>query len=255
MDSLLQDISLIWIIGLMIVAFAAGYIDAVAGGGGMLQLPALLFVGVPPVAALATNKIVGFTGTLLAVIKYTLEKKVYWKLVFYAAIPCLIASYFGSQVAMMLDTELLTWMMLACIPVALFFVLRKNQDHGNSNVIDSPSKTIMAIAPLGFYDGLLGPGTGSYMAIAINHFLKHNFLTATASVKPLNLLTNLGSAIAFLIAGKVIWMIALPMAASSALGGWLGGKSAITGGEDFIRKVLIGVLVFMLLANIAKMVW
>ena len=255
MDTLLQDISLTWIIGLMIVAFAAGYIDAVAGGGGMLQLPALLFVGVPPVAALATNKIVGFTGTLLAVIKYSLEKKVYWKLVFYAAIPCVIASFFGSQVAMRLNADVLRWMMLLCIPIALFFVLRKNQDHGNNKVVDSPSKTIATIAPIGFYDGLLGPGTGSYMAIAINRFLKHDFLTATASVKPLNLLTNLGSAIAFLIAGKVIWMIALPMAGSSALGGWLGGKSAITGGADFIRKVLISVLVFMLLANIAKMMW
>lgn len=255
MDTLLHDISLTWIIALMMVGFAAGYIDAVAGGGGMLQLPALLFVGVPPVSALATNKIVGFTGTLLAVIKYTVEKKVYWKLVFYAAIPCLIAAYLGSRAAMLLNAELLTWMMLLCIPIALFFVLRKNQDHKKTNVIDSPSKTIATIAPIGFYDGLLGPGTGSYMAIVIHHFLKHDFLTATASVKPLNLLTNLGAAIAFLIAGKVIWIIALPMACSSALGGWLGGKSAITGGEDFIRKVLISVLVFMLLANIAKMIF
>ena len=255
METLLHDISVTWIIGLMIVAFAAGYIDAVAGGGGMLQLPALLFVGVPPVAALATNKIVGFTGTLLAVIKYSLEKKVYWKLVFYAAIPCLIASFFGSQVAMLLNPEVLTWMMLLCIPIALFFVLQKNQDYDKSKAVDSSCKTIAVIAPLGFYDGLLGPGTGSYMAIAINRFLKYDFLTATASVKPLNLLTNLGAAIAFLLAGKVIWMIALPMAGASAFGGWLGGKSAITGGEDFIRKVLISVLVFMLLANIAKMLW
>ena len=255
METLLHDISVTWIIGLMIVAFAAGYIDAVAGGGGMLQLPALLFVGVPPVAALATNKIVGFTGTLLAVIKYSLEKKVYWKLVFYAAIPCLIASFFGSQVAMLLNPEVLTWMMLLCIPIALFFVLQKNQDYDKSKAVDSSCKTIAVIAPLGFYDGLLGPGTGSYMAIAINRFLKYDFLTATASVKPLNLLTNLGAAIAFLLAGKVIWMIALPMAGASAFGGWLGGKSAITGGEDFIRKVLISVLVFMLLANIAKMMW
>ena len=255
MDIIFQELSPAWIIGLMFVAFAAGYIDAVAGGGGMLQLPALLFVGVPPVAALATNKIVGFTGTLLAVIKYSLEKKVYWKIIYYAAIPCLVASYFGSQVAMLLNSKVLTWMMLLCIPIALFFVLRKNKDHGKQKAIDSPSKTIAAIAPIGFYDGLLGPGTGSYMAIAINRFLKHDFLTATASVKPLNLLTNLGAALAFLIAGKVIWMIALPMAGASALGGWLGGKSAIMGGETFIRKVLIAVLVVMLLANIAKMIF
>ena len=249
------DISLQWLAGLMLIAFFAGYIDAVAGGGGMLQLPALLFVGIPPVAALATNKIVGFTGTLVAVIKYALEKKILWKLVSYAAIPCLIASYLGSQIAMTLSEQLLSWMILLCIPVALFFVLKKNQDHSQSIPEESPLKTILSISPLGFYDGLLGPGTGSYMAIAIHKFLKVDFLSATASVKPLNLLTNLGSAIAFIFAGKVLWMIALPMAACSALGGWLGGHSAIKGGEGFIRTVLIAMLVFMLVANIAKMVW
>ena len=250
-----QDLSALWIIALMLVAFSAGYIDAVAGGGGMLQLPALLFVGVPPVAALATNKIVGLTGTSLAVMKYALEKKIHWKIVYYAAIPCLIASYIGSQVALTLSAAVLAWMILLCIPIALFFVLKKNTDHGTAMPEDSPSKTILAISPLGFYDGLLGPGTGSYMAIAIHTFLKHSFLIATASVKPLNLLTNLGAAIGFLIAGKVIWIIALPMAACSALGGWLGGKSAIAGGEQFIRTVLISMLIFMLLANIAKMLW
>jgi uncharacterized membrane protein YfcA len=254
MDALLQDIGLMWLLALMLTAFAAGYIDAVAGGGGMLQLPALLFVGIPPVSALATNKIVGFTGTLLAVIKYAVEKKINGKIVLYAAIPCLIASYLGGQLAIKLNTTLLEWMILFCIPIALFFILKKSNKEKNK-AINSPVKTILSISPIGFYDGLLGPGTGSYMAIVINRFLKYDFLTATASAKPFNLLTNLGAAIAFIFAGKVIWMLALPLAVCSALGGWFGGHSAITGGENFIRKLLIAILIFMLLANLLKMVY
>jgi uncharacterized membrane protein YfcA len=205
MDSLLQEIGIIWLLALMLTAFVAGYIDAVAGSGGMLQLPALLFIGISPVSALAVNKIVGFTGTLLAVIKYTIEKKISWKIVLYAAIPCLIASYLGGQLAMTLNATVLEWMILLCIPIALFFIFRPSNKE-QSIPIDSPTKTIFSISPIGFYDGLLGPGTGSYMAIAINRFLKYDFLTATASVKPLNLLTNLGAANAFILSVKVIWI-------------------------------------------------
>jgi uncharacterized membrane protein YfcA len=144
MDSLLQEIGIIWLLALMLTAFAAGYIDAVAGGGGMLQLPALLFVGIAPVSALATNKIIGFTGTFVAVIKYAVEKKINWKIVLYAAILCLIASYLGSQLAMKLNTRVLEWMILLCIPIALFFIFRANNKEQNIPV-DSPAKTIIGI--------------------------------------------------------------------------------------------------------------
>jgi len=205
------------------------------------------------VSALATNKIVGFTGTLLAVIKYALAKKINWQLVGFTAIPCLGASYWGSQVALTLSDQVLAWMILLCIPMALFFVTRKSRVSEVKEIIVKPWLSIAAITPIGFYDGLLGPGTGSYMAIAIHKLLKFNFLDATASVKPLNLLTNLGAAMGFIFAGKVLWSVALPMAACSALGGWLGGRSAIAKGDAFIRQMLLILLVVMLLANLFKM--
>ena len=93
------------------------------------------------------------------------------------------------------------------------------------------------------------------MAIAVRKVLKFDFLHATATIKPLNLLTNIGAAIAFLLAGKVIWAIAIPMLVASSIGGWIGSHSAIKGGDTFIRKVLVFVLVLMLVANITKMVF
>jgi len=242
-----------WLIALSIIAFAAGYIDAVAGGGGMLNLPALLFAGVPPVSALAVNKMTGIAGTSLAVTKYAIEKRIHWRTVFYAAIPCLLASYIGGRIALNASASVLAWAILMCIPIALYVVLRDKPSPIAEQPKTSFVKTILAITPLGFYDGVLGPGTGTYMAIAVRKFLKFDFLLATATIKPLNLLTNIGAAIAFLLAGKVIWSIAIPMLLASSAGGWIGSHSAIKGGDKFIRRVLVFVLVLMLVANSYKM--
>ncbi len=253
MDTLFE-LSIYWLIGVTLVAFVAGYVDAVAGGGGMLNLPTLLLAGVPPVSALAVNKITGISGTTVAVIKFALEKKIHWKTVLVAGIPCLIASYIGGKIALNTSATVLAWAILLCIPVALFIVLRDQTNNQFSNIPEtSATKVIATISPIGFYDGILGPGTGTYMAIAIKKVLKFDLLTATATVKPLNLLTNIGAAIAFLMAGKVIWAIAVPMLIASSAGGWVGSHSAIKGGDKFIRKLLIGVLVVMLLANGYKM--
>lgn len=247
------ELSIYWIIALSIVAFFAGYIDAIAGGGGMLNLPALLFAGVPPASSLAVAKVTGIAGTTLAVIKYTLGKRIQWKAVAYAAIPCLLASYIGGIFALRLPPIFLAWAILLCIPIALFIVLGDKPKVRSKTPEDQPVKTILALTPIGFYDGILGPGTGTYMTIAVRKILHYDLLKATATIKPLNLLTNIGAAIAFLFAGKVIWAIAIPMIISSSLGGWMGGHSAIKGGNLFIRRLLIIVLTLMLTANIIKM--
>lgn len=249
------EISLYWVIALTLIAFIAGYIDAVAGGGGMLNLPALLFAGVPPVSALAVNKMTGIAGTTLAAAKYALDKRIHWQTVFYAAIPCLVASYIGGKIALNASATILAWAILLCIPIALFIVLSDKPSKQDQQDVVSIPKTVLAITPLGFYDGILGPGTGTYMAIAIRKVLKFDFLLATATIKPLNLLTNLGAAIAFLLAGKVIWSLAVPMLLASSAGGWFGSHSAIKGGDQFIRRVLIIVLIFMLAANLYKMIF
>lgn len=246
------DLSIYWVIALCLVGFFAGYIDAVAGGGGMLNLPALLFAGVPPVSALAVSKMTAISGTFLAVIKFSISKKVHWKTVIIAGIPCLIASYFGGKVALNTSASILAWAILVCIPIALFLVLRDKQENNQTEVQNIP-KILLAITPIGFYDGVLGPGTGTYMTIALRRVLKFDLLKATATIKPLNLLTNIGAAVAFILAGKVIWALALPMLVASSVGGWLGSQSAIKGGDSFIRKLLITVLTIMLLANLYKM--
>jgi uncharacterized membrane protein YfcA len=148
------------------------------------------------------------------------------KIVSIAIIPCLIASYIGSKLVMYIPDEIIKWAILVAIPIALFFLLKKSKDIKEEDTKLTNKNIVLATAPIGFY----------------------------ASTKPLNLATNVGSAIAFVMAGKVLWMIAIPMAIANMLGSYVGTHFAIKGGEVFIKKVLIFVLIFMLLANIIKIV-
>lgn len=249
---LIQDISLTWLIIFTITGFIAGYIDSIAGGGGMIQAPVLLYGGIPPVLVLATNKMASLCGTLMATIKYFLSKKISLKVVSIAIIPCLIASYLGTLLIMYLPSYLVQWGILIAIPIALIFLLKKSKDIKEEKIELSKKNIILSTAPVGFYDGLLGPGTGTYMTISMKKFLGLDFVVSTASTKPLNFATNVGSAIAFLLAGKMLWLVAIPMAIANMAGSYVGSHYAVKGGEEFIKKVLIYVLVFMLLANIIK---
>ncbi|VAW75355.1 Transmembrane protein YfcA [hydrothermal vent metagenome] len=248
------EISLTWIVIFIVTGFIAGYVDAIAGGGGMIQLPILLLGGVPPIFALATNKIVSMFGTLVAIVGYHRHKMILWRYVAIAVVPCLIASYYGGLLALQTSSWILQWLIILCIPIALYFTLQ-NKTETLSKCERGVSKTLLTTVPIGFYDGYLGPGTGSYMTIALHKYMKIDYLHATAITKPLNLSTNVGAAIAFLLAGKVIWIVAIPMLLANALGAAIGSHYAVKGGVEFIKKVLISVLAMMLLANIVKILF
>lgn len=251
----LENITTSWIIIFILTGFIAGYIDSIAGGGGMIQVPVLLYSGIPPIFVLATNKMASLFGTLMATIKYYLSNKISLKVVSIAIIPCLLASYIGSELVMYVPDNIIQWAILISIPIALIFLLKKSKEFKEEKTELSKKNIVLATAPIGFYDGLLGPGTGTYMTISMKKFLHLDYIISTASTKPLNLATNIGSAIAFMMAGKVLWMIAIPMAISNMIGSYVGSHYAIKGGEAFIKKVLIFVLVFMLGANILKIIF
>jgi uncharacterized membrane protein YfcA len=251
---LFSDITLFWVITFVIAGFLAGYIDSIAGGGGMIQVPILLLSGLSPLNVLASNKMASLVGVLMATIKYALSKKISWRVVSIAIIPCLLASYFGSMLVMYLSDEVIKWAILIAIPIAMIFLFKKSKKIVEEKTELNNKNIVLATAPIGFYDGLLGPGTGTYMTISMKKFLHLDYLISTASTKPLNFATNLGSAIAFVAAGKVLWGIAIVLGLANIAGSYAGSHYAIKGGEEFIKKVLVFVLVFMLVGNIIKIV-
>jgi len=251
---LFADITLYWVVGFVIAGFLAGYIDSIAGGGGMVQVPVLLLSGMSPLHVLASNKIASLVGVLMATIKYAISKKISWKVVSIAIIPCLLASYIGSILVMYVSDDVIKWAIILAIPVALVFLFKKSKKIVEEKTEVNSKNIILATAPIGFYDGLLGPGTGTYMTISMKKFLHLDYLVSTASTKPLNFATNVGSAIAFIFAGKVLWGVAIVLGLANVAGSYVGSHYAIRGGEEFIKKVLIFVLIFMLGANIIKIV-
>lgn len=243
----------LWVVALLVVAgFVAGFVDAIAGGGGMVQTLSLLLAGLPPVTTLATNKVVSMMGTATAVSKFAKEKVVNWYLVSACIIPCLIASAIGSRSVMLLNDFVINLLIIICIPIALIVGFVPSEDKGDQPESRSRPAAIAALSPLAFYDGLIGPGTGTYMAIAANRILNVSFLRATAIAKPLNLATNVGSAVVYIAAGKVLWLVAVPMAVANMAGAYLGSHYAIKHGDGFIKKVMLLMLAAMLVVNLIK---
>lgn len=245
-----------WLVIFVIAAFIAGYIDAIAGGGGMLQVPVLLLGGLPPVAALATNKIISMTGTLVVTAKYALNRLIIWKYVAVAAPPCLIASAVGSQLAIITPPWILKTVIFICIVVALFISIGvKPKVNDSQTGSDKPLKPFIGwISSIGLYDGFSGPGTGTFMVLANNRNLGVDFVSSVAIAKPLNLTTNIGALAVFLAAGQIIWMAAIPMLIANSVGGWIGGHFAIRNGSQFVWKFLVSVLLIMFTVNIGMMI-
>lgn len=238
---------------LCIASFLAGFIDAIAGGGGLIQTPvALILLPSSPVASLMGSlKIPGFTGTSVASVQYLKKVDMNWKLLFGMAICSAIAAFFGSYLLTLVSNSYMKPILFGILVlVAIYTFLKK--DFGKHKPKELPFRKSLIIGLcvstcIGFYDGFIGPGTGSFLMLAFISLLGLDFLHASANAKLVNLASNIGSLTLFILKGKIIWLIALPMAVCNGLGGWIGASLAIKKGNAFIRIffliVVVGTLV------------
>lgn len=230
-------------------SFIAGFIDAIAGGGGLIQTPvALILLPHQPVANLMGSlKIPGFTGTGIASIHYLKEVDMNWKLLLTMAFFSCIAAFGGSYVLTIVNNDFMKPLLFTVlIGVAIYTFLKKdfgNHKPKNISYQKSVVSGILISILIGFYDGFIGPGTGSFLMLAFISILGFDFLHASANAKLVNLASNLGSLTLFISKGKIIWLIAIPMAFCNGLGGWLGAKLAIKKGNAFIRMFFLFVVV------------
>ncbi|MCE7078920.1 TSUP family transporter [Streptomyces sp. ST2-7A] len=260
----MPEITVTTIVVLCVAAALAGWVDAVVGGGGLLQIPALLiaFPQLAPATALGTNKAVAVAGTSVAAVTYARRHPVDVRLALRLGGLALLASAGGALFASAVSAEFLRPMiMVLLLAVAAFVVLRPN--FGTQYVAGDPIPTtrrrmalvlLVAGVGIGFYDGLLGPGTGTFLIIALVGLLHLSMLTASATAKVVNVGTNLGALVVFGSQGMVLWKLALGMAAFNMLGGWIGAHMAIRRGSGFIRVVLL-VVVTVLVGRLAWDQW
>jgi len=247
------EISLEVIIFLVLASGFAGFVDSIAGGGGLIQLPSLL-ISMPntaPSLLLGTNKLPSFLGTLGATASYLRKVKPDFKLAFVMAVPAFIGSGLGASVATKIPKEAFKPIILFMLIVVALYTWRKKELGLVENFRFARRHQVgmgaLAGLLIGFYDGIFGPGTGSFLMLILVALLGFAFLQASVTAKIVNLATNLGAIMVFGLNGKILWVLGLTMAIGNVIGGFLGARWALKGGSALIRKVFLVVTTLLIL--------
>ena len=237
---------------LCMLAFLAGLVDAIAGGGGLIQVPALFafYPAAPSAVLLGTNKLSSITGTTIATVRYSLSVSIKWDTALPAVAIAGVSAVAGAQTVRLIDPAVLRPVLLALLSaVVVYTVMRPALGTQQSSRAGRPPQIglfCLASAIFGFYDGFFGPGAGSLMMFVLVRWFGYDFIGAAATTKVLNLVTNSGALILFAWTGNVLYAIALPMAACNVVGGFLGAHFAIRGGSKFIRTIFLAVAVILI---------
>ncbi|WP_117233256.1 sulfite exporter TauE/SafE family protein [Vibrio maerlii] len=244
---------------LALVAFIAGFIDAVAGGGGMLTVPALLSIGLPPHIALGTNKLAATFASSTAAVTY-FRKKLFdpkcWVKAFWAT---LLGATIGTLVVDAISTEWLEKVLPLVILGAAIYTIFNRSPNATQNILPKPcpkhnKKQVIQGFTLGFYDGVAGPGTGAFWTVSSMAIYKINILLASGLAKAMNFTSNFTSLVTFAVLGHINWMLGLTMGVCLMAGAYVGAHSAIKFGAKFIRPVFITV-VSILAVKLAYEAW
>ena len=244
------DLSIILI--LICLGFLAAFIDSVVGGGGLIMLPGLLSLGVPPAMALGTNKLAGSFGSLTSTIMFTRSGHVDLKKIGKLFPLTFFGAMLGAYIVYLIDPELLKPLMLIMLAGVLIYTLKKK----DWNSIEAPKALskkrfitfAMLITFIGFYDGFLGPGTGSFLIFAFL-LIGFDFVKAAGNAKLLNFGSNIGALAMFIVLGQVNYTYGLILAAAQIVGSIVGSRFAIKRGAGYVRMLFIIVTVVLLIKN------
>lgn len=230
--------------------FLGSFVDSVAGGGGIITLPAYYLAGLPPHTAAGTNKLVATCGSLTASAKYFKTGNVVLRIALISALGSIIGAVGGTKLALLIPEDTLKVVMMIVLPVVAVF-LTLNRDFGMnrkprqlSPVMESGTAFGIGLV-IGCYDGLIGPGTGTFLIICFSGILGLDLLVSGGCAKVSNLASNIASCVVFLFNGKADYMLAIPAALCSFAGGYFGSMFAIKGGSKRIKNVMFLVLALL----------
>lgn len=248
-----MDLTLPTLLLLILAAFVAGLVDAIAGGGGLITVPALLLTGAPVPQVLGTNKGQAVFGSGSALLTFWRQGRIAPGRVVQPFVSAFAGALLGAWAVTLLDKALLRPVVLVLLGVvAVFLALRR--DFGQTQRPVPANRALRAAAlcfAIGAYDGFFGPGTGTFLVLGSVWWLGDGLTAASAHAKVGNFASNLASMLLFAVKGTVVWPVALPMALAQAAGAALGARLAVRGGDGFVRKVVLTVV----LALIAKLAW
>lgn len=237
------------------LVFLAGVVDSIAGGGGLISLPAYVFAGLPIHICYGTNKFVNGCGTLCSSINYLRNGCVYVKAAIFGIAGALIGSSCGARLALVLSPKALQICLLVILPIVAFIMIF-NRGIGSNPQGKNPLPekmvlygTFLAGLVVGCYDGFFGPGTGMFLTLILSSLLHFEIVKASGTTKLINLASNVGSTVMYLMAGKILFIVAIPCLFCSIAGNFLGSKLAIKNGAKIIRPI-IAVVALMLIIRV-----
>lgn len=236
------------------LALLAGFIDAIAGGGGMISLPAYYLAGLPPAVAAGTNKLSAMMGTTLATGAYARAGKVDMQVGVPAALGALVCSALGALLMTSLPGNVVHWLVLGCIPVAAVFTLRVRKRAAKPKVHTAAAVLTLSLTigcGIGFYDGLVGPGTGTFLILLFLQFFAMEEVLASGTAKLVNLASNAAALVSLIATGDVLFWLGIPAGLCAMLGAAFGSRLTIRRGGAFVRGMMLVVLGLLL----AKMLW
>lgn len=243
------DLSLFSLIFISLMCFFAGFVDSIAGGGGLISLTSYYAIGLPPSYALGNNKFSSTFGTLFASINYAKKKVIVWKVAITASIFALIGSAIGANIALMIDGDFFSYIMLVLLPtVTIFTFCRKKKKDNDSIVFILSAKKLVLAAIIGFsiglYDGFFGPGTGMFLTLAFSA-ISMPLIDASGTTKIVNLSSNLAALITFIINGNIIYSLGIVCAVFSIGGNYLGSMFALKKKSRAIKPMLLLVIALL----------
>jgi uncharacterized membrane protein YfcA len=248
-----MDLELSTLLVLSLCSIIAGFIDSIAGGGGLLTIPALLSVGIPPAQALATNKLQSSFGSFSASFYFLRRGYIDLKLIRNAILFTFIGSACGTLLVQQIDPSSLKQAIpFMLIGFALYFIFSPHiGDEDRQQRMSFFLFSLLVGLVVGFYDGFFGPGTGSFLAISFVALAGFNLAKATAYSKLLNFTSNIASLIFFMLGGKILWQVGLIMGVGQFIGARLGSKMVVSKGSKIIRPLLV----VMSLVMSARLLW
>lgn len=236
--------------------FLTGFVDSIGGGGGLIALPAYLFAGLPVHNALATNKLSSSLGTTVSVTR--MYKHMDLPLAGVCVVCSMIGSILGANAVLLVNEKIIEFMLLPLLPIIAYYVLR-NKDLSKSEIKEKHSKkktyvlAMLVSFLIGSWDGFYGPGTGTFLILLYTGLVRLDLITASANTKAVNLASNVGSLIVYILNGKVLYMIGIPAALCCMAGNYVGSGLVLTNGSRIVRPIILVVIALLFITVLTEL--
>jgi hypothetical protein len=245
------NMTLTAVIFICVAGFIAAAVDSIAGGGGMISLPAILAAGVPPHLALGTNKFASTFASFTSTLKFARSLKINFKLAAFQIPATILGSALGVKTVLSIPESFLNILIVVMIfTVALYTIFKKDFGQNNHFKGLTPKNLTIGVTfafALGFYDGFFGPGTGSFLIFLFISVFGFDFTSAAGNGKILNFVSNIVSLILFALGGKIVYLVGIPMAISMIFGAWVGTHIAIKNGAKVIKPIFVTIAVLLII--------